>query len=63
MADVLFIAGIVAVVVATGALAGIWWGVLLLGVLLVALGWLTRRAELAASRPVAPAPVEPEADR
>lgn len=41
LAAALFILGLVAIAVAVGALAGLWWGVLVGGVLLVLLAVLT----------------------
>lgn len=41
LAPALFILGLLAIAVAVGALAGLWWGVLAAGVLLVLLGVLT----------------------
>lgn len=41
LAVVLFVTGLVAVVVAVAALAGLWWGLLLAGLLLAVLGVLT----------------------
>lgn len=52
LAAVLFVAGLVAITVAVGALAGAWWGVLAAGLLLVALAVLT---ELAGALPGAKA--------
>ena len=44
LAAALFVAGLVAIVVAIAMLAGLWWGVLAGGVLLVALAVLTNAA-------------------
>jgi hypothetical protein len=41
LANTLFVLGLVAIAVAVGALAGLWWGVLAAGVLLVLLAVLT----------------------
>lgn len=50
MATVLFVLGLVVVTVAVGALAGVWWGVLLAGVLLATLGVLTEAGPRSARR-------------
>lgn len=42
--EALFIVGVVLIAFAVGALAGVWWGVLVGGVELVALAVLTRAA-------------------
>lgn len=52
LAAFLFVAGIVLVAVATAALAGIWWGVLVAGIALIVLGVLTEMGTL----PMSPAP-------
>lgn len=44
LAPALFVLGLVLVALAVGALAGPWWGVLLVGVALVGLAVLTQRA-------------------
>lgn len=44
LAPLLFVAGLVAIVVAVAQLAGLWWAVLGAGVLLVVLAVLTRAA-------------------
>lgn len=41
LAAALFVAGLAAVALAVGSLAGLWWGVLVGGVFLVGLGVLT----------------------
>lgn len=45
LATALFVAGLVLVALAVGALAGLWWGVLLVGVVLVGLAVLTQMAD------------------
>jgi membrane protein implicated in regulation of membrane protease activity len=44
LAPALFVVGLVLIALAVGAMAGPWWGVLLVGVALVALAVLTQRA-------------------
>lgn len=55
LAAALFVLGLVAIAVAVGALAGLWWGVLVAGVLLVVLAVLTelgsRQAAAAVTTP------------
>lgn len=48
MAQGLFIVGLVLVALAVGGIAGPWWGVLVAGLVLAALGVLTRAAAPAA---------------
>lgn len=50
LAPVLLLAGLVLVALAVGALAGPWWGVLALGVALVAVAALLARGERLAAR-------------
>ncbi|MCR6647786.1 MAG: hypothetical protein NVV70_06460 [Cellulomonas sp.] len=45
LAPALFVVGLALVALAVGALAGPWWGVLLVGVVLVALAVLTQAAD------------------
>lgn len=59
LAPALFLSGLLLVAVATGFLAGLWWGVLLAGAVLAALGVLTAAQD---RRPTAKAP-EPAAQR
>ena len=61
MATLLFLAGLALVAVATGELAGLWWGVLVAGVALVVLGVLTELDTV--SKPTQPKPDQPEATR
>jgi membrane protein implicated in regulation of membrane protease activity len=49
LAPVLFVLGLALVAVAVGALAGPWWGVLVAGVVLVALAVLTESGVRGAS--------------
>ena len=44
LASALFIVGLALIALAVGALAGPWWGVLLVGLVLVVLAVLTQRA-------------------
>lgn len=44
LAPALFVVGLVLIALAVGALAGPWWGVLLVGAALIALAVLTQRA-------------------
>ena len=51
MGTLYFLLGLALAALAVGALAGPWWGVLVLGVELVALGILTETAGLLLHRP------------
>jgi hypothetical protein len=56
VATIYFAAGLVLIAVAVGVLAGPWWGVLALGVELLALGVLEQRGAAAAAATTEPAP-------
>ena len=56
LAPALFVAGLVLVAVAIGALAGLWWGVLVGGIVLVGVAVLTQLATPAAPAETEPAP-------
>jgi hypothetical protein len=51
MAPVLFLAGLAALVTGAFGLLGVWWALVLLGLLLVGLGILQQRADATAEPP------------
>lgn len=57
-ANVIAVLGLVAIVIAVGGLAGVWWAVLTAGVFAFALGWVGMTQAAVAEQSPAVAPVD-----